>query len=442
MTVNKAHLFLLLSLLVVWCAIAVCQVSVSGNLKTYVNGFIDQMPRAIDGRSYQQPTPAQLVSWSSMVAYLVEEDLFSADTTAASLGYRVVLFTDTTANPHTVYHLLEKVASSPNHWGTFVLNPSAGRRNVVIQCPHPVFDSNTGKQGIYVFLLTRVYAYFVAGTHRCNTLIATPCSGTTTACTGTDAPYPVSDQAHVTDATFQKTTEVIAAHQPSSVFIQLHGFAQGTGDPDLIMSNGTRMTPSPDYALMLEDQLLLQDATLTFKIVHIDTDWTKLTAFTNTQGRFLNASPNPCSISAINSSGRFVHIEQSYAKLRSSEQNWGKMANAIIGVFPITTAYNESRGEEEPAVITLFQNYPNPFNPETVVSFQLSVASDVRLAVYDLLGREIAVLVDDRKGAGRYEVRFRAHSSGTQATDLPSGVYLYRLTTGGHVESRRMVLLR
>jgi hypothetical protein len=88
-----------------------------------------------------------------------------------------------------------------------------------------------------------------------------------------------------------------------------------------------------------------------------------------------------------------------------------------------------------PEKTALLQNYPNPFNPRTVVSSQYSVASWVKLAVYDLLGREVAVLVDEWRAAGRYRDTF-------DATGLASGVYIYRLVAGNHVESKRMMLVR
>jgi photosystem II stability/assembly factor-like uncharacterized protein len=90
----------------------------------------------------------------------------------------------------------------------------------------------------------------------------------------------------------------------------------------------------------------------------------------------------------------------------------------------------------------LDQNYPNPFNPTTVFSYHLPVGPaglpvvrDVRLVVYDLLGREVAVLVNERKATGTYEVRF-------EASGLASGVYIYRLTTGDFVQTRKMILVR
>jgi hypothetical protein len=83
----------------------------------------------------------------------------------------------------------------------------------------------------------------------------------------------------------------------------------------------------------------------------------------------------------------------------------------------------------------LEQNYPNPFNPKTVVSYQLSVVSDVRLVVYDLLGREVAVLVKERKAPGKYEATW-------DGTGFSSGVFLCRLSAGNFVQTRKMVLLK
>jgi len=88
-----------------------------------------------------------------------------------------------------------------------------------------------------------------------------------------------------------------------------------------------------------------------------------------------------------------------------------------------------------PTEFVLWQNYPNPFNPTTVISGQWPVVSDVKLVVCDLLGREVAVLADGRYAAGRYEFTF-------EAGGLPSGVYLYRLTAGTYVQTRRMLLVK
>jgi hypothetical protein len=88
-----------------------------------------------------------------------------------------------------------------------------------------------------------------------------------------------------------------------------------------------------------------------------------------------------------------------------------------------------------PLATQLAQNYPNPFNPKTVVSSQLAVVSNVRIVIYDLLGREVATLVNARRGPGIYHDTF-------DATGLASGVYVCRLTAGAFVQSKTMVLLK
>jgi hypothetical protein len=91
--------------------------------------------------------------------------------------------------------------------------------------------------------------------------------------------------------------------------------------------------------------------------------------------------------------------------------------------------------EELPTTFALAQNFPNPFNPKTVVSCQLSVASNVRLSVFDMLGREVAVLINEQKAAGKYAATW-------DASGMASGVYYYRLTTSGFTDTKRMLLLR
>ena len=95
-------------------------------------------------------------------------------------------------------------------------------------------------------------------------------------------------------------------------------------------------------------------------------------------------------------------------------------------------------GDPEPTGIAKFnlaQNYPNPFNPATTIRYQLSQSGFVSLKVYDLIGREVATLVNGQKPAGSYNVNFDASS-------LTSGVYFYRLKAGNFRQVRKMLLVR
>jgi hypothetical protein len=91
--------------------------------------------------------------------------------------------------------------------------------------------------------------------------------------------------------------------------------------------------------------------------------------------------------------------------------------------------------EELPLETALMQNYPNPFNPKTGIRYQVSGDSDVKLVVYDILGREVTLLVNERKAPGHYEVSFDGNR-------VASGVYIYRLTAGSYVATKRMLLVK
>ncbi|MGQ9806643.1 MAG: T9SS type A sorting domain-containing protein, partial [Chlorobiales bacterium] len=88
-----------------------------------------------------------------------------------------------------------------------------------------------------------------------------------------------------------------------------------------------------------------------------------------------------------------------------------------------------------PRTFALEQNYPNPFNPTTVIAYQLPVASEVKLEVYDVLGRKVMTLVNARQDAGSYNLTLNANN-------LSSGVYFYRLQAGNFVQTKKMMLVK
>lgn len=101
---------------------------------------------------------------------------------------------------------------------------------------------------------------------------------------------------------------------------------------------------------------------------------------------------------------------------------------------PVGTAV-EAVGDEVPSTITLKQNYPNPFNPTTTFEYTINDIQNVKLAVYDIVGRQVALLVDGVQPASTYRVSF-------DATDLASGTYFYRLEAAGTVLTKTMVLVK
>jgi photosystem II stability/assembly factor-like uncharacterized protein len=99
------------------------------------------------------------------------------------------------------------------------------------------------------------------------------------------------------------------------------------------------------------------------------------------------------------------------------------------------TFVKELRSRDIAPQLALHQNYPNPFNPSTTIKYELPKASDIRLSVYDILGREVYVLVNERREAGSYEVKF-------EAAGLSSGVYIYRLQAEDFVQAKKFVVLK
>jgi len=121
--------------------------------------------------------------------------------------------------------------------------------------------------------------------------------------------------------------------------------------------------------------------------------------------------------------------------------SWVNLFRMIISYMEATSVGTGSP-DALPSAFRLLQNYPNPFNPSTTISFDVPQQSHVRLVVCDVLGREVRTLVDEEKQPGRYSVTF-------DASNLPTGVYLYRLSVSGgpgqvssFSEVRKMLVVR
>jgi hypothetical protein len=124
------------------------------------------------------------------------------------------------------------------------------------------------------------------------------------------------------------------------------------------------------------------------------------------------------------------------------ELYWGWMYLDYLAVPTRVLTSVEERPASVPGMFCLEQNYPNPFNPLTVIKYTIAGTrgqglgvSGVSLVVYDVLGREVAVLVNERKAPGTYQVTF-------DGSGLSSGVYFYRLEAGDFVQTKKLVLLK
>jgi hypothetical protein len=113
----------------------------------------------------------------------------------------------------------------------------------------------------------------------------------------------------------------------------------------------------------------------------------------------------------------------------------GGIASTFIARWNSGTSRVEQLSPTAPKTFLLEQNYPNPFNPSTTIRYQLPVASEVKLEVYDVLGKKIATLVNERQSAGSYQVVWNA-------SGLSSGTYFYRLQAGTFVETKKMIMVK
>ncbi|GEM_PF-684447 len=150
-----------------------------------------------------------------------------------------------------------------------------------------------------------------------------------------------------------------------------------------------------------------------FATTNSGTNWSM--SFADTKGLWgvdVTALNNGCGIGwAVGDSGKIIRIN----------------VDTLVGIQPI--------GNGVPNIYRLAQNYPNPFNPNTKIAFDIPKAGIVNMVVYDLLGRDVATLVNEFKQAGRYNVDFNA-------LNLASGVYFYRITAGDFVETKKMLLIK
>lgn len=105
---------------------------------------------------------------------------------------------------------------------------------------------------------------------------------------------------------------------------------------------------------------------------------------------------------------------------------YGDTTNVVTSIFDLS---------ENPQQFKLYANYPNPFNPETIIKYEIPQISNVKIEVFDVLGRVIKVLADEQKTAGRYEIKFDASS-------LASGIYYYRIKANEFVQTKKMMLIK
>lgn len=152
---------------------------------------------------------------------------------------------------------------------------------------------------------------------------------------------------------------------------------------------------------------------------------------------YINYLIESLTITKVTLSDKFGPISSSYYD--DPPPPWPNYTYNLIGCEINGIKYGDivsvKHEKEIPGKIVLFQNYPNPFNPSTTISYQIPKASNVTITIFDCLGREIKILVDEFKQQGFYSKNF-------DALYLASGIYFYQLRAGEFISTKKMIVLR
>lgn len=321
---------------------------------------------ARDSEGFRVPTPGQLKAWKFIVESIYSGKPEDAQQTIKQLSFPYELKRFTERSNGREYFLLVEKRPYQAGWGAYVFDPKA-TSPVVIEAPHPKFDSNTEHQAIDAFLQTGASAFLLAGAHRRSNKQPSPC--TQPASGDENAGYPVSDVAHAVDTPFHVVHETLVRVRPKTVAVQLHGMAERETCPNAFISNG-----SPGVTTNSGTLLSCLGSNGVEAEIYDRTTRCPLIALTNVQGRFSNGErTDPCKTGAGSSPepGNFIHIEQEPA-IRKDRASWQGVIKALkcafpVGVEPTIPTERRSFVFESPGnpPIKVFYSQPPAINAKT-----------------------------------------------------------------------------
>ncbi len=270
---------------------------------------------------FQVPDSTRQSDFVDVVVKCLAGQWEEANDDASALGYQLVEFLDTTTD-NTFYILREIEYPGEVGYtggGTYIFDPSMDAKDLVIQVPHPLHDSNTLAESGEFLTQARQRVTMIAGTHRNNSITETGCDGTFS----NGDKYRISDVAHYTDTLFHATHKHLMAALPTARFVQLHGFCCSVDygiSEDVVVSEGhNSVPPMNSFARLWQEHI---DAEVFVADDGMGGDLTEaalygdgasvLGATNNIQGRLINGvtEGDECDTAALGSTGRFIHIEQ------------------------------------------------------------------------------------------------------------------------------------
>ena len=401
----------------------------SANLITEITTIRNNLPGS-GSEGFVLPSEEDLLNWQKLMFFFIQADTSRVDSLiqAHFSFYQLYVFTDT-GFENRMYYLLREKHPVSKGWGTYIIN-TVHRRELAIEMPHPWYDTNTYSEGTDIFRRTGAKFLLMAGTHRCADSTFSNCDGTTSACGGSNLPYPVSDMAHFTESVFQITHQEIINSNPETYTISVHGHSNSSCE-DIFLSNG-KFDGSWPLLYSLKNSLLASGG-LTVAVAGDGTSVCSLIGSTNVQGRYSNGSTNPCSQEASATNGYFMHIEQTRL-VRDNYLQYKKLIDALNAHIPEIPASRIEGPENTPERLYMIA-YPNPFNNNISILLDQHVRNHVSLKIYDLRGVLIRVLHEGYLARGVY----RYHMA---TSFLASGIYFCVLRSNESHQTIKLILVR
>lgn len=293
--------------------------TMSGNLESFLNSIDYGAKYAAD---WKEPSAETMAQYRLAVDYFLNGQYQFAHEYATPIGFEVIEFTHGSGKKAKVHYLLWETAQLPSSQfiggGTLVTYPQG--LNMVIQAPHPKSDLNTGIQATNTYIKSEARYLMLPGTRRNNSIAVSDC----------DPSYPESDASHNDKQLFYVAHQALTDHTSDPVFVQLHGFGSSSlgtlqnqcdsGNDRLVNLSegvGNPLADSGSFMRLLQAKI---NAGGIIEACIYGEDTNYLGATKTTTGRYTNGSSNVCALSATQSSGRFVHVEQSY-KVRSENRS-------------------------------------------------------------------------------------------------------------------------
>jgi hypothetical protein len=298
----------------------------TGDLAAVLQGIVIA-PEGSEG--FLEPSAADLQDFAEVLQEMLAGNYATAASLADVLDYDLIEFSDT-ATGNVYYMLRERTSGGQpiNGQGTYLLNP-VPQRELNIQAPHAIDDTNTRPISIRMFLDLQTRFLEITGSGRCANAEASTCDGTTAAC-GSQQAYRVSDVAHFVECFFQVASDVVAAQYPDLVTVNVHGWTPcdpATATSLVVISNGTDGEADDGIAAQLAavyNDLIPASypgvgagscnvaAGDPLANVWPCTDTSVVCGQPNTQGRSINGSADPCidGVAAAPLPERFIHLEQ------------------------------------------------------------------------------------------------------------------------------------